>query len=140
MPVRTAFFLPRERNMMQPTARDRLIKAPCSKEGRLATQGDSLLHDLIQHEQRQNERVKSAHAEAEAIAAEADTEAGKLLAKAQREAKEAAEATEEAARQEAESITESIVGAARSEAEALHEAASAHRERAVQLVLERVLP
>ena len=139
MPVRTAFFClasAHHRNR-RPRSSDR---APCPKEGRLETRGDSLLHDLIQHEQRQSERVRSARGEADAIVAAAEQEAKDILLRAQREADAAAAAAVESARQEADAIMERAVAAAREEADRLSDVAEARRERAVQRVLEQVLP
>ena len=139
MPVRTAFFClasAHHRNRRPRSAG----RVPCPKEGRLETRGDSLLHDLIQHEQRQSERVRSARSEADAIVAAAEQEAANVLAAAQREADAAAEAALEAARTEADEITERAMAAGRAEAQRISDAAEARRERAMQRVLEQVLP
>ena len=120
--------------------RDRHRGPSWHKEGRLAAQGDTFLHDLIQHEQKQGERVDTARSEAEAIVAAAEQEAAELLERARRAADEAATAAVEAARSEAEATTAKVVGEAEADAERLRAAAEANRERAVEKVLEQVLP
>lgn len=112
----------------------------CHKEGRLAARGDSLLHDLIQHEQKQSERVTTASSEAEAIVAAAQQQAAEVLERARRDADEATAAAAEAARRDAEAATGAALAAAEAEAERLRAAAAAHSERAIQKVLEQVLP
>jgi V/A-type H+/Na+-transporting ATPase subunit G/H len=140
LPVRTAFFLPHDRTPPQPTMLVDRSGRRVNEEGRLAAQGESLLHDLIQHEQKQSERVKTAQSEADAIVAAAEQEAKDVLARARREADVAADAAVESARLEAEAIVERAVSAADAEAERLRAAADASRERAVERVLEQVLP
>jgi len=140
MPVRTAFFLASQPHTTATDEPVPMAGASCPKEGRLAAQGDSLLHDLIQHEQKQHERVLGARSEADAIVAAAEREAVELVARAQRAADEAASAALDAARGEAETATAKAVGDAEQAAQRLRSAADAQRERAVQRVLEQVLP
>ena len=106
----------------------------------MAAQGDSLLHDLIHHEQKQSERVRAAHGEAEAIVAAAEQAAKDVLARARREADAAAEESAAAAKSEADATTERVVGEAEAEAERLRAVAAERRDRAVERVLEQVLP
>jgi vacuolar-type H+-ATPase subunit H len=120
--------------------RDRQRGSSWHKEGRLAAQGDSFLHDLIQHEQKQSERVAAARSEADAIVAAAQQEAAEVLERSRRAADGATAAAAEAARSEAEATTAKVVGAAEAESDRLRSAADARRERAVQMVLEQVLP
>ena len=106
----------------------------------MAAQGETLLHDLIHHEQKQSERVNTARGEAEAIVAAAEQTAKDVLARARREADAAAEEAEAAAKAEADAIAERVVGEAEAEAERLRAAAAERRDRAVERVLEQVLP
>ncbi|TVR85824.1 MAG: hypothetical protein EA416_16260 [Trueperaceae bacterium] len=133
------FFASRPHTTATDDAR-RQVGSSCQRGGLLAAQGESLLHDLIQHEQKQSERVKNAQSEADAIVAAAEQEAKDVIARAQREADVAADSALESARVEAEAIVEREVAEAEAEAERLRAAADASRERAVERVLEQVLP
>lgn len=106
----------------------------------MEAQGERLLQDLVNQEKSLVGKVEAARAEAETIIEAARAEAGKTLEEARRKADELAAREAQGGAKEADAAREELVRSARDAASALEARARAHVGRAVDLVMEKVLP
>ena len=112
----------------------------CRKEVYLETSRDPILQDLIHHEKSVVAKVEEARAEAERIVAQARGEARDVLDRARVEAEDLVTGIADRTREEASAAREAILTAARAVADDIAARATARRDAAVDLVVERVLP
>ncbi len=103
-------------------------------------QGERLLQDLVNQEKSLVAQVKDARSKAAGIIEAAEKERDKILQEARSTAEASATREAEAAAKEAEAAREAIVQVARDSAAALVVRAQAGKDRAVALVMEKVLP
>jgi vacuolar-type H+-ATPase subunit H len=101
---------------------------------------DPILQDLIDHEKSVAVKVEEARAEAERIVAQARADARDAAERARRDGDSIVRESAERARREAEEARATILAAAHEEVAAIEAHASARRDAAVQVVVERVLP
>jgi len=110
------------------------------REGRLEAQGEQLLQNLINREQSLAASIEEARKEADSLVKQAQEEAAGLMDKA-RAAADAAEAElRSKAEAEAARVREETIAAARADAEAIAKRAEGGSSKAVELVMERILP
>jgi vacuolar-type H+-ATPase subunit H len=112
----------------------------CRKEVELEPSRDPILQDLIDHEKSVAVRVEEARAEAERIVAQSRSEARDTAERARRDGEAIVRESAELARRQAEEARAAILAAAEAQVAAIEGQATARRDAAVQVVVERVLP
>jgi V/A-type H+-transporting ATPase subunit G/H len=106
----------------------------------LEAQGEQLLQNLVDHEQRLVARVEEARKQAAEIVKEAEIKAVSILASAKDRADRLAKDQAERTQAEGEAARQTIVQSAQREVDRIRERTGRNRRQAVALVLERVLP
>ena len=104
------------------------------------TQGEKLLQDLVNQEKSLVAQVEQARSQAKETIATAQQEANEVRANAVKQAEEAARAILNEAEQEAEKIRAEVVADADRVVQQLANQSKSQMERAVNAVLEKVLP
>jgi len=110
------------------------------KEGRLEAKGEKLLQDLVSQEAALMSKLDDAKAEAAKLIADAEGEAQGLIAKAKKSAESKAKKALDKAQAETEKVRESVLSEANAAVTATQANAKSNLDKAVNLVMERVLP
>jgi len=112
----------------------------CRKEGRLEAQGEKLLQDLIKHEQSLLAKIEEGKSQAAKLVEAAKAEAANLLNEAGSKAESLTKEQAEKTNAESVSVRKSILDEAQRVAASVAATAKQHSDKAVKLVMERLIP
>ena len=106
----------------------------------MEARGEKLLQDLVGQEKTLMVKLDEAKKEAAQIIEKAQAEASSIIAKAREKSQTALKDQQEKTQAEADAEREEILGGIRSDVDALEKQSKKNTDKAVQLVMERVLP
>ena len=106
----------------------------------MEAQGEKLLQDLVNQEQALIAKVESARAQAAKIVEDAHTEADTIRAQARAKGEEILQAQTAKAKAEAATARDDVLNHAQADVDKVKAQAQANLDKAVALVMERVLP
>ncbi|MEZ4607115.1 MAG: V-type ATPase subunit subunit G family protein [Deinococcales bacterium] len=106
----------------------------------MEAQGEKLLQDLIKHEQSLLAKVEESKSQATKLIEAAKAEAENLLKEAKSKAEALAKAQVEKTQAEGEHVRKAILDEAQKVAADVAASAKQHRDKAIKLVMERLLP